>query len=184
MRKLTTLIAGLLLLAASQTMLAQHSGHSMGGMGSGSSGHDMGAMKDMQKMMAVQATDEQKSQFQSWNQGTAGLKGQLEELRRAVATGNYSSQLDSFKAAVEKNSNSHHEFAGSLTPGQQAGLKKPLQKLGKANDELAQALTTATRELSQAESNAKRAAKLGKVEKAVDKLLRKQKGIASEMGIA
>jgi vacuolar-type H+-ATPase subunit I/STV1 len=155
----------------------------MGGMGSGSSGHPNTTMNDMQKMMAVQATDEQKSQFQSWNQNTAALKQQLEELRRAAATGDYSSQLDSFKAAVEKNNSGHHEFAGSLTQAQQAGLKKPLQKLGKTNDELAQALATATREISQADSNAKRAAKLTKVEKAVDTLLREQKEIASEMGI-
>lgn len=184
MHKLTTVLAVLLLFTASQTMLAQHSGHGMGGMGSGSYDHDTTSMKDMQKMMAVQATDEQKSQFQSWNQSTAVLKGQLEELRRAVAIGNYSSQLDSFKAAVEKNSNGHQEFAGSLTPTQQAGLKKPLQRLGKTSDGLAQALATATRELSQADTSEKRAAKLVKVEKAVDKLLREQKDIASEMGIA
>jgi hypothetical protein len=184
MHKLTTLIAVFLLLTASQTMLAQHSGHGMGGMGSGSSSHDMSAMKDMQKMMAVQASDEQKSQFHSWNQSTEAVKQQLAELRRAVATGDYSSQLDGLKAAVEKNNGGHHEFASSLTQAQQEGLKKPLQKLGKTNDEVGEAVTVAIRELGQANTGAKRADKLTKVEKAVDKLLREQKGIASEMGIA
>jgi hypothetical protein len=183
MRKLTTYMGTLLLLVASQTLLAQHSGHSMGGMSSGSYGHDTSAMKDMQQMMAVQATGEQTIQFHSWSQSTDLVKQRLEELRRAVETSNYSSQLDAFKAAVEKGSIGHQEFVSGLSQAQQAGLKKPLKRLGKRNDELTKAVATAVQELGLANSGRNRAAKLVKVQKAVDKLLRDQKGIATEMSI-
>jgi len=185
MRKFTTLMAGFLLLIASQAMLAQHSGHDMGSMsGMGSMNHDDSAMKQMQKAVAVQATAEQRSQFDSWSQHTGAVVQQLQELRQAVTTSNYMSQLDAFKAAVEKSNSGQQEFLSSLTATQRTGLKKPIQNIGKANEEVGNATTITIRELGKVSSGAKRAAKLEKVEKALKKLLADQKAIAVEMGIA
>jgi septation ring formation regulator EzrA len=178
-RKVTTFFGTLFLLAISQMVLAQHTGHNMGGMGSG---HDMGAMKDMQNTMALQATEAQKFQFNTWSQDTEAVKGQLAEVRRATTADKSSAQLEALKAAINKSDNSHHEFLSNLTSEQQAGLKKRLQKLGKASDELNKTVANAAREFGQANST-KRTGELVKVEKAVEKLLREQKGIASQMGI-
>lgn len=173
------------MLIASQAALAQHSGHDMGSMGGmGGMNHDDSAMKQMQKAVAVQATAEQRSQFDSWSQHTVAVVQQLRELRQAVTTSDYMSQLDAFKAAVEKSNSEHQEFIRSLTEVQQAGLKKPIQRLGKANEEVVNATTITIREVEKTRSGAKRAAKLEKVETALKKLLSDQKAIAVELGIA
>jgi hypothetical protein len=152
-------------------------------MGSGGSGHDMSSMNDMPNMMALQATDEQKSQFHTWNQSTEAVKQQLEGTRRATAGGNDSGHLDTLKAAIDKSNDAHHLFVSSLTPEQQSGLKKPLQQLGKANNELNKAMADISHDLGPS-STAKRAPKLDKLEKTVGKLLQEQKAIAKQMGIA
>ena len=185
MRKLMMLTAVVLLSVAPQALLAQHAGHDMGGMG-GMTGmnHDDSQMKQMQKMMTMQASDEQKSHFLAWNRSTTSVKQALTDLRQAVAASNYSSQLEAFKAAVGNSVSGHEEFSGSLNQEQQAGLKKRLQKVGKANGDLAAATEIVVRELSQTNGSRNFPAKLDKARKAIDKLLREQQGIASEMGIA
>ncbi len=165
MGKLTTWMAALLLLlVTSQLVVAQHGGHNMGGSSGsngGSYGHDTdGAMNDFQKMVAVQATAEQRSQFQSWSQNTEAVSQQLQELRSALVTNDFSSRLNALNSAIEKSNSGHHDFVGSLTQFQQSGLKKTIQKLGKTNDEMSKALATAIRELGEATSGAKRAAKM------------------------
>jgi hypothetical protein len=112
------------------------------------------------------------------------MKLRLQELRPAVATNDCSSQLTALKAAIEKSNSGYHDFVGSLSKAQQAGLKKQIQKLGKTNDELAKAVASAIRELGLANSGANSTVKLTNAEKAVDILLNEQKKIAVEMGIS
>jgi hypothetical protein len=140
-------------------------------------------MKDFQNAVAVQATEEQRSQFLSWSQDTEAVKLRLQELHPAVATNDFSGQLSALQAAIEKINSGYHAFVGSLNKAQHAGLKKQIQKLGKTNDELAKAGATAMHELGPANSDAKRTAKLANIEKAIDNLRTAQKEIAAEMGI-
>jgi hypothetical protein len=71
MRRLATWTAALLLFATPQLAVAQHGGRnpggtSAGGVSGGSYPHDTdSAMKDFQNAVAVQATEEQRSQFLS-----------------------------------------------------------------------------------------------------------------------
>jgi hypothetical protein len=185
MRRLATWMAALLLFATPQLAVAQHGGHGAGGMSGKSYPQDSdSALKDFQNTVAVEATEEQRSQFLSWSQNTEAVKLRLQELRPAVATNDFSSQLSALNAAIEKGNSGYHDFVGSLTKAQHEGLKKKIQKLGKTNDDLVKAGATAIRELGPANSGAKRTAKLAKVETAIDNLLSAQKAIAVEMGIS
>jgi len=184
MKLKTAVYLGTILLALfSQPLLAQRAGHSMGGMNSGRSHTHTNATKAMD--LAIQTTAEQKSHFQHWSQNTQAFKQQLEEFRRpSVAAADYTSQLEALRSALDTNMTGHHEFVNSLSQSQQEGLKKTIKNIAKANESLAKAANNAITEFSQSKNAGKGATELQKVEKAVDKLLRKQKQIASEMGIA
>jgi hypothetical protein len=142
-------------------------------------------MSDMQKMMAVQATEEQSAHLQSWIQSTAALSKQLDEVRGLVASKNsseFSSALVALKNAIEANAAVHDEFVKNLSGPQRSGLKKPVQKLDKANI----ALVKTSAELSGTSGHAKDAKHLAdtlqKTKKAIDEFQREQKRLASEMG--
>jgi hypothetical protein len=187
MRNFTSWMIAILLFVAPHIAVAQHRGTG-GTSGSKNAGNypqeTDSEIKDFQKTFALQATEKQKSQFQSWNQNTEAVKNRLQKLRAAVVTDDFSSQLNGLQAAIEKSSSGYHDFVSSLTEAQHAGLKKPIQKLRNANDKLAKAAATALHELGQANSGAKRSAKLENAETAVESLLNEQKRIAAEMSIS
>lgn len=156
----------------------------MGGMNSGGSHTHTNATKAMD--LAIQTTAEQKSHFQHWSQNTQAFKQQLEEFRRpSVAAADYTGQLEALRSALDTNMTGHHEFVKSLTQSQLEGLKKTIKNVAKANESLAKAANNAITEFSQPKNTRLLPFQhLQKVEKAVDKLLREQQQIASEMGIA
>lgn len=187
-RKFTSWMVAILWLATAPIAVAQRGGHGTGGTSGTSTGsyprETDSDIKDIQKLYAVQATAEQKAQFQSWSQSTEAVKLRIEELRAALATNDFSGQLNALKAAIEKSDSGYRAFVGSLTDAQHTGLKKPLQKLGKTNDELAKAVANAIREVGQESSPTKREAKLANSVTAVENLLNQQKNIAVEMSIS
>jgi hypothetical protein len=179
-------MVAILLFVAPQIAVAQHRG--TGETGGSKNGRNYpqetdSDIKDFQKTFALQATEKQKSQFQSWNQNTEALKNRLQKLRAEVAPNDVSSKLNGLQAAIEKSSSGYHDFVSSLMEAQQKGLKKPIQKLRKANDKMAKAAATALHELGKTDGGAKQA-KLENAETAVDNLLKEQKRIAAEMGIS
>ncbi len=168
MRRLATWVT-LLLFATAQLAVAQRGGRNAGGTSGGSSAHETDtAVQDFQNAIAVQATEEQRSQFLSWSQDTEAVKLRLQELRLAVATNDFSGQLSALQAAIEKSNRGYHDFVASLTKAQHAELKQQIQKLGKTNDELAKTGATAIRELGPANHSTKRTTKLANVETAVE----------------
>jgi hypothetical protein len=54
-------------------------------------------LKDFQSAVAVEATEEQRSQFLSWSQNTEAVKLRLQELRLVVAADDFSSQLGALR---------------------------------------------------------------------------------------
>jgi hypothetical protein len=187
MRNFTSWIAGILLFVAPQIAVAQHrgTGGTSGSKNSGSPPQETdSAIKDLQRTFALQATEEQKSQFQSWKENTEAVKNCLQKLRATVVPDDFSSQLNGLQAAIEKSSSGYHDFVSSFTEAQHAGLKKPIEKLRKANDKLAKAAATALHELEKASSDAKRSAQLENAETAVENLLNEQKRIAAEMSFS
>lgn len=184
MHKAKLYLAVTLLALASQPLLAQHAGHNMGGMGGGNYGHnDDGAMKDMQRLMAVQASPEQKVQFQAWKENTEQLKHQLQELRSASTNADFPARLEALKNGIDKNSEVHRGFINSLTQTQQVGLKKPVENIRKADENLVKVSATTISELGQTNGSSKTPVKLQKIEKALDRLVRQQQQLASEMSI-
>jgi hypothetical protein len=185
--RITSWMVAILLFVAPQIAVAQHrgTGGTSGSKNSGSPPQETNSdIKDIQKTFALQATEEQKSQFQSWKENTEAVKNRLQKLRAAVVPNDVSSQFNGLQAAIEKSSSGYHDFVSSLTEAQQKGLKKPIQKLRKANDKFAKAAATALHELGQDNSGAKRSAELENAETAVENLLDEQKRIAAEMSIS
>jgi len=185
--RIASWMVAILLFVAPHIAVAQHRGTG-GTSGSKSAGNypqetDSG-IKDFQKTFALQATEKQKSQFQSWNQNTEAVKNRLQKLHAAVAPNDFSSQLNGLQAAIERSSSGYHDFVSSLTEVQQKGLKKPIQKLRKANDKFSKVAATALHELVQDRSGAKRSSELENAETAVGNLLDEQKRIAAEMSIS
>ncbi len=132
MRRLATWMAALLLLATSQPAIAQRGGRNPGGVSGASYPHETDSdLKDIQNAVAVQATEEQRSQFLSWSRNTEAVKLRLQELRPAIAANDFSSQLNALNAVIEKSNHGYHDFVGSLSEAQRAGLKKQIQKLKK-----------------------------------------------------
>lgn len=183
MRKLSVYLASILLIFTSHAALAQHSGHGMGGsMGNGSYGHDSSAMKDMQRMIALQANDEQKAQFRSWTQTTETLRQELQGLDHVVDSEGYANKIASIKVHLADAKSGKERLERSLTSAQQTGLKKNIQKVSKASDQLSQAIADAIRELEQSDGK-KKAPKIGKAVQAANRLSAEQKNLGTEMSI-
>jgi alanyl-tRNA synthetase len=155
MRYFTSWMVAILLFGAPQIAVAQHrgTGGASGSKNSGTPAQDTDSdIKEFQKTFALQATEEQKKQLHSWKENTEAVKNRLQKLRATVVPNDLSSQLNELQAAIEKSSSGYHDFVSSLTKAQQAGLKKSVQNLKKANDKLAKAVTTALHELGQSKS--------------------------------
>ncbi len=112
------------------------------------------------------------------------MKQRLHELSLAGATNDLSGQLNALKAVADKSKGGYHDFVSGLSEAQHTGLKKSLQRLGKTSNELVKAVAMAIQEFGRANTGAKRAAKLAKVQTAVQNLLNEQDNIAVEMGIS
>jgi hypothetical protein len=180
-------MAVILLFVAPQIAMAQHRGAG-GTSGSKTSGtppqETDSAIKDVQRTFALQATEEQTAQFQSWKENTKAVKDRIQKLRDGAVPNDAPSRLNELRAAIEKSSSGYHDFLGSLTEAQQKGLKKPIQQLRKANDKLAKAAATLLHELGQDNGGSKRSSELEKAETAVGDLLDEQKRFAAEISIS
>ena len=187
MNKLYIFIMGLVLLNAAQPLLAQHSGHNMGGMGSGSSVDNDRAMKDMQRMMAMQASEEQATQLRSWAQSTDALGKQLGNLQQAATLNpprESSSALEAFKVALTANRAIHEEFVKNLSAPQRSELKNPVQKLDKTYTSLIRVVAELSASATDTKSDTKKLGNtLQKTKKAVEAIQREQQRLASEMGV-
>lgn len=185
MKKIYILMVGIALSVASQSLLAQHSGHSMGGMGTGSSGANDSAMRDMQRSMAVQATEEQSMHLRSWIQSTLALSKQVDQLRGLVAgknTSELSSALSALKTGLGESAASHDEFLKSLSAPQRSGLKKPVRKLEKINGALVASSAALLGTAGQSQNVKQLAATLQKTKKSIEELQQQQQQLANEMG--
>jgi hypothetical protein len=192
MNKRYVLIAGFAMAIAAQPVLAQHQ---HGGEPSGGGGHsDAGgsvpennrAISDFQKAIVVQATEEQSSHLRSWIQDTAALNQQLEVIRLLSESndpGGFSSELETFKAALESENLVGHNFLAYLSGPQRSGLKNPVRKLDGANSALAKALAELTHASGNAQNGKLLAKELQKAKKAITTEQQEQQRLALEMGV-
>jgi hypothetical protein len=156
------LLIGAALLICPAAMLAQHGGGGgrgsggMGGLGSAGAGGARPSgvstkddLKDFHRLMALQATPEQKAMFAHIVEDTQTAGGELKALRELLlkkpAAPDFSNQVAGLGEAVEKARTGNQSFIASFSPTQKSGLKDLTKKLQKTDSDLAKQ----TQELSQ-----------------------------------
>ena len=170
----------------SVTLFAQHGGHggasTGGGGGAPKEGGDPTAMADFARVLAVQASDDQKDQFQALAADTKTAHDGAIQLQQqaAAATPNAPEQATKLPALVDKAKAETRDFVKDFTKPQKNGLKPQLQKLSKADAELehaVKALEAASGNRDQLASAADR------LEKALAEFRSAQAALGDEMGI-
>jgi hypothetical protein len=160
------LAAGIVFLAGSSTVFAQRGGGGGGG-GAGAIGPTGGhnaapiiclydcpalrgglssedSLKNFRRVMAVQATEEQRAAFariaQSIQDASDRLQAFRESIQKAPASklddGKFSDATSTIDQAVERARASNHNFLISLSPAQESGLKETTKKLEIADSDL------------------------------------------------
>lgn len=171
----------------SSVLLAQHGGHGGGSASSGGEGApkesgDPAAMADFAKALSVQASDDQKDQFQALAGDTRIAHDSAVQLQQQVATANANASENAAKisAAVDKARTETHDFVKDFTKLQKSGLKPQLQKLSKADAELERAV----KDLGATSGNHDQLANSTvRLEKALAEFQSAQAALGDEMGI-
>ena len=176
----------LVLSLCSSVLLAQNKrqggGSAASGEGSGApkEGGDPVAMADFAKALSVQASDDQKEQFQALASETNTAHASALQLQNEIAKSSPTAAENAAKlqAAVEKSRTATHDFIKDFTKPQKSGLKPQLQKLSKADGELEKA----ERELAPG-NHEQLASAAEKLQKALARFQSEQASLGEEMGI-
>lgn len=188
MKRMIELLTTLLLFAMAPFALAQHAGH--GGMSSGggfgNTGHDQ-AMRDYQRMIKMQANDEQRSAYQnclgSAERASSAMK-KMNAFSPQVDSDSYRGQREQMKAALADMAAAHDNFARGLSQFQGNELRNSLKKLQQLQQEATSRFQSIDQELSGPKPNAKRVEKDSeKIKKALDKWRAEHQRIGRELGI-
>jgi hypothetical protein len=159
---MAALIIGAAVLICPGGMLAQHGGGGgrgsggMGGLGSTGAGGARPSgvstkddLKDFHRLMALQATPEQKAMFVHIVEDAQAAGDQLKALRELLpknpAAPDFSNHVASLGESVEKARTGNQSFIASFSPTQKSGLKDLTKRLQKTDSDLAKQ----TQELSQ-----------------------------------
>jgi hypothetical protein len=183
---------GIVLLFCSHELLAQHGGHGGGRGGAprstGTGGSTDSSLQDFNHALAVQATPDQVSQFQTLAKSTAAARKQAEELLQLAAKENNSADLSkqtaALKDAVEDAQGGNESFVKSFSKSQKNGLKELTKKLEKADSELAKQRKALDQQIGR--SKGQSGAIVGttdKLDKALTEFQTQQLSLGKEMGI-
>jgi hypothetical protein len=184
---------GIVLLFCSHELLAQHGGHS-GGRGSGAprstgtGGSTNSSLQDFNHALAVQATPDQVSQFQTMAKSTAAARKQAQDLLQLAAKANrvadFSKQTTALKDALEDAQGGNKYFVKSFSKSQKSGLKELTKKLEKADSEVAKQRKALDQQLGRTKGeSAAIAGTADKLEKALTEFQTQQLSLGKEMGI-
>ena len=187
-------LAGLaaIVLLCTLAALGQHGGPD-GGRRSASSGTGSGAttdsgLRDFNHALAVQATPDQASRFQSLAKSTEEARKQSQDLLRLDAKADdpadFSQHVATLKDAVEGVQSGNRSFVKSLSKSQKAGLKELTKKLDKADSEVTKQKKVLDRRLGLPQGDDEAVASLAdKMEKALAGFQAEQLSLGKEMGI-
>jgi hypothetical protein len=187
-------LAGLaaIVLLCTLAALGQHGGPG-GGRRSASSGTGSGAttdsgLRDFNHALAVQATPDQASRFQSLAKSTEEARKQSQDLLRLDAKADdpadFSQHVAALKDAVEGVQSGNRSFVKSLSKSQKAGLKELTKKLDKADSEVTKQKKVLDRRLGLPQGDDEAVASLAdKMEKALADFQAQQLSLGKEMGI-
>jgi predicted nucleic acid-binding Zn-ribbon protein len=183
---------GTVLLFCSYDALGQHGGHGgSGGHGNGPKGSGAApdtSLQDFNHAMAVQATPDQVSQFQTMAKSTEAAKKQAQELlqlaSKADRSADFTHQTTALKDALEDAQGGNKYFMKSFSKSQKAGLKDLTKKLEKADSDVAKQRKVLDQQVGQSKTDsAGIAGTADKLEKALEEFQSQQLGLAKEMGI-
>jgi len=182
----------IVVLLCSLSALAQHGGHGGGG---GRSGAPRGAgnttdsgLQDFNHALAVQATPDQVSRFQSLAKSTEDARKQAQDLLRLAAKADdpndFSHHVAALKDAVEVVQGGNKSFVKSFTKSQKSGLKELTKKLDKADSEITKQKKALDQHLGLPQGNDEGVASMAdKLEKALADFQQQQLSLGKEMGI-
>jgi hypothetical protein len=190
--RLTGLALAAILLLCTHAALGQHGGPG-GGRRSASSSTGSGAtsdsgLQDFNHVLAVQATPDQASRFQSLAKSTEEARKQAQDLLRMDAKADdpaeFSQHVAALKDAVEGVQRGNRSFVKSFSKPQKAGLKELTKKLDKADSEITKQKKLLDRRLGLPQGDDEGVASLAdKIEKALAGFHARQLSLAKEMGI-
>jgi hypothetical protein len=196
----TALIAAAIL-ACPSGILAQrgagggHSGGGLAGAGglSGGSGRATGLdtkddLKDFHRVLALQATSQQITDYKLMMKSTEAANVELQALTERLGEQNHSSEIAPHGATVDKTidkaRSDNKQFLDNLSPAQKAGLKEIIKKLAKADAELAQQTKALTLEITAPGREVQLGAgSAGSLERALKSFRTEQLDLGQEMSI-
>lgn len=192
MNRVAVLTLGIVLLFCSHELLAQHGGHGGGRggapRGTGTGGTADSSLQDFNHALAVQATPDQVSQFQTLAKSTAAARKQAQDLLQLAAkadrTADFSRQTTALKDALEDAQGGNKYFVKSFSKSQKSGLKELTKKLEKADSEVAKQRKALDQQLGRTKGESVAiAGTADKLEKALTEFQTQQLSLGKEMGI-
>ncbi len=186
MNRLPWLVCAIVFLIGSHAMLAQHRG-GRNPTNSPNSPSNSDDLKDFNRALALQATADQKTQFQELTRSTqAARKGTQDFLHVAESASKIdllhlnaplTDTMEEAQAASEK-------FVRSFSEAQKSGLKVITKKLGKARAEITTQSKALNQRLGQSKLDGKQIAAIAeKLDKALGDFQTAQTALGAEMGI-
>ena len=184
-------LAAILILCASSAV-GQHGGPGGGRRGApgsaGSAGTSDSSLPDFNRALAVQATPDQASRFQSLAKSTEAARKQAQDLFRLAAKADdpaeFSQHVAALKDVVEEVQSGNRSFVKSFSKPQKSGLKELTKKLDKADSEITKQKKDLDQRLGLPQGDDEGVASLAdKMEKALADFQAQQLSLGKEMGI-
>ncbi len=190
------LLVGTVLLCHPGTILAQHGGgggRGMGGAGgAGGAGRPSGVspkddLQDFHRLMALQASTEQKAMFARVVEDTQNASERLKTLQELLPKGPTPAEMSkpaaSLQDAIEAVHNDNQGFVASFSATQKSGLKDLSKKLLKADSDLGKQGQELSRIAEAAGAAEHFGNSTGALDKTLDTLRSDQLALATEMSI-
>lgn len=177
---------GIVLLIGPHPLLAQrHGGHGAANSPNGATNSD--DLKDFNRALALQATGDQKTQFQELIKSTQAARKGTEDFLHVAESASKIDLLhlsEPLTDTVEEAQADSEKFVRSFSEAQKSGLKAVTKKLGKANVEITKQSKALNQRLGQSKFDGKQVAGIAeKLDKALGDFQTEQTGLGTEMGI-
>ena len=192
LNRLTVLALGIVLLFCSYHAFGQHGGHGGGRGGAprstGGGAPSDSSLQDFNHALAVQATPDQVSRFQSLAKIAEVARKQAQDLLRLAAkaddTAEFYQHVAALKDAVQDVQGGNKSFVKSFSKSQKSGLKELTKKLDKADSEITKEKKALDQRLGLPHGDDEGVASMAdKMEKALAEFQAQQLNLGKEMGI-
>jgi hypothetical protein len=144
-------------------------------------------LKDFNRALALQATADQKTQFQVLTKSAQSARKGAQDLQHLAENASKPDLLhftQPFTSTVDEAQTDSGKFVQSFSEAQKSGLKAVTKKLGKANTEITKQSKALTQALQRSKIDNKQIAGIAeKLDKALGDFQAEQTALGTEMGI-